>query len=389
MPPEDTVSPMDRIREFDLLRGFAMILILLHHACEYIPKYPLLMYAHPGLGMVGLGLFAFLTGFGLAQSDRAGRWVSLRHYATRRFWRVYVPYVAALGVFIGLFGVLRIDHALNLAPWRVSVPIHLACLQVLLFPRYPQCFTLWYVGLLALMYAAYPFLRRARTPAGMALASAAWVAVALVIRYAARVIDIRFFLYVPVFVGGILASRLRVETVLSARRIRLPALVALALFAAAYVMFMRTWGEAVVYDRWHGRHTAFFAAPIALGLVLIALALVAATGAAKGLLASPRCRGWVWLFGTVSSGAYFIYLFHRPALSVWTWWSRDVMAWPQTVIAALFPLALAGVVAACVAAERVYMRSVPARGATANCRAVGVARCDSTGPKPDGEGDRS
>jgi peptidoglycan/LPS O-acetylase OafA/YrhL len=330
-----------------------------------------MMYAHHGLGVLGLGVFAFLTGFGLARSDRAGGWTTLRDYARRRFWRVYVPYVAALAVFIAVFGVFRIHHTLALSPWRVTIPIHLACLQVLLFPRYPQCFTLWYVGLLFLMYAVYPLLRRPRTWAGVLLLALALLLAALAVRLSFRTIDIRFFLYAPVFVAGVIAARLGGVVAAPDRWPRWIVPAAAGLFVVLYVLFMRRWGGAVIHDRWGGAGTAYFAAPIAVSLGLIAAGVPMVLGAAQALQDSTRWRLAARAVGWVSAGSFFIYLFHRPVLSLWVVAADRLLHLPDPWAAALFPAVVAGLVAASAAAEKAYSALTPGsrirRGAGYRC----------------------
>lgn len=343
-----------RIHELDLMRGFAMVLILLLHGSEYVPRHPVPIYAQHGLGVASLGMFAFLTGFGLAESDREAGWTSWIDYARRRFWRVYVPYVAALAVFVGLFGVLRLDPVLRLAPWSVTIPIHLACLQVVMFPRFRQCFTLWYVGLLLLMYAVYPLLRRMKTARGFLLAAGALLLGALAVRQQFHLIDVRLFLYAPVFFAGILASRTGVVPGLLAKWPPFLGSLSSLLFAALYALFMRLWGGAVIRDRWVGDLSSFFIAPIAVSWGLILLTLVAGLGCARFIRSAPRCRVVVRAAEVLSAGAFFIYLFHRPALAAWTSFADHILHLAPPLKIALLPLVVAGTVAACAAAERSY-----------------------------------
>ena len=156
---EGVIIEKDRVPELDLLRGVAIMLVVLVHSTEYIGDNPFLAYTKHAFSVTGLGSFAFITGYGLEHA-----WLrkkdSLGRYVQRRVWRVYVPYLFALAVFFLVFGTFKGYRSLPFDLLSVNTAIHILGLQGLLAPKFPQMFTLWYIGLLLPMYVAFPLMIR-------------------------------------------------------------------------------------------------------------------------------------------------------------------------------------------------------------------------------------
>jgi len=100
MPPEPasthTILPKKRFSEVDSLRAIACALVIISHT----GLWP--MWLHHVLidtfeaGVLGVVLFFAISGFVIPDSLRGTRWQGIKTFSTRRFWRLYPPFWAAL-----------------------------------------------------------------------------------------------------------------------------------------------------------------------------------------------------------------------------------------------------------------------------------------------------
>lgn len=343
-----------RIVELDLLRAIAILLILLLHSHDYIGEIPLLVYWEHAITTVGLGCFSFLTGYALEHSYGTSTHFEWRPFLIKRLWRVYIPYLFTFGIFLFLFGLLKVHHDVSLHPWPISIPAHVLGLQALLFPQYPQCLTLWYIGILIPMYLTYPLLSWRRNLAYFFTAAAFILCSALLIRCVFHTIDIRFFLYFLVFLMGILWCRLRlIGSVFFTSSVGL--LTALG-FVLGYALFMTIWGEPVIYDHGQGDNPLFFVLPILVTLMLIAFSLVSILIFAKILAQNKRYRLLSTSLSYIGAGAFFIYLFHRPWLAVYT--SVIGHHFGSLALTLGYPFAVVLLIVLCNVGEKQYVRRV-------------------------------
>lgn len=345
-----------RILELDLLRGIAILMVLLAHTADYIGDNAFLDYGLHGFIVIGLGAFAFLTGYGLEHGRLTKGKDTLRRYAKRRLWRVYVPYLVALVLFLLVFDIGQIHKPLRFSTFSPVTVIHILGLQGLIFPHAPQAFTLWYIGLLLPMYASYPLMVRKESLGYLFKATAAIFAIALLIRISLNFIDIRFFSYFPFFPLGVYIRRTRSLMPLLNRPYW--GIAALVGFIALYATYMEFWGDFLIYDRWKGMRTLSFTVPILLTYLLMALALIASLGLLRYLVITPKLQ---WLSKSllyIASGAYFIYLFHRPILALFYLVTQEWLSLPPEVVTGLYFLASAGMIWLCHWAEQVYVNRV-------------------------------
>lgn len=72
------------------VRGFAILMIIIHHLCRHILnnsyQYPLFY----DLGYIGVALFLFLSGYGLMESYKLK---GLKNYFSKKVTRIYIPFV--------------------------------------------------------------------------------------------------------------------------------------------------------------------------------------------------------------------------------------------------------------------------------------------------------
>jgi len=81
-------SPSKRFSEIDSLRAIACALVILAHSSEEAVV--------RSLGQLGVMIFFAISGFVIPSSLRGARWTGVRHFAIRRFWRLYPPFWVTL-----------------------------------------------------------------------------------------------------------------------------------------------------------------------------------------------------------------------------------------------------------------------------------------------------
>ncbi len=225
---------MNRLRELDLLRVCGTIIIVLHHLPDYTGNFYDLRYfgLHGNLSYVnvvntyiGLGIFTFVSGMALSHAyprvERVG------NFLWKRWLRLFPLYWLTLPMF-ALTGI-RSDT------WGTA--IHIPGLQIALAPRLVRPLpTLWFVGLVALLYPFYAFIaRRKQTTREIALMSLATFVIAFLIRITLNIVEYRFFVYFPVFVAGVLWRR---SEMYRRHRLRpIPAMLAVILFVLSVFAF--------------------------------------------------------------------------------------------------------------------------------------------------------
>jgi peptidoglycan/LPS O-acetylase OafA/YrhL len=150
----------NRLIKFDLIRSFAVVVILFHH----LPSYSFNFYDlnHFGINLdlseinnlnryFGLGLFTFMLGYfvdvkGLDFSDRT----ILANFFRQKFLRIFPLYCLALLVFIVI---LRESNSLLIISHLFGLQLITATLG------FEPIANLWFVGLVAVYYVQYIALR--------------------------------------------------------------------------------------------------------------------------------------------------------------------------------------------------------------------------------------
>jgi len=184
MAPATNVH-LDRI---DVLRAIAIILVFLFHSqITFYPEFIgrnydqdglieistnkelVLHYAPTAFGWTGVQLFLLISGFlihtGFLREDAAGRNYSLRNFFSKRFWRIYPPYLLTLLFFC--FAIYGSNYFLkDGASW--SLISHVLLLHNLddstFYSINPS---LWSIALEMQLYAVYPVLLLLRRTLGI------------------------------------------------------------------------------------------------------------------------------------------------------------------------------------------------------------------------------
>lgn len=219
-----------------LLKGWACILIALHHYSQYMIGQGLstnvfyFLLSTQG-GYSGVALFFLLSGYGLAESE-AKRHLSVKDFVIKRFWNLYKPLLLA-----NILTYLAI-LAYGWAAEPGFVPENpLAALGL----RYRDD-VLWFVKILLVCYLVFTLSSQIRTKGCRNLVLTASL-LALCVAAVAGGALLRHWMSVPFFAVGVLVSEYKRET---AVRIRSPWMwTATILLLAALCAYTRMTGDAM------------------------------------------------------------------------------------------------------------------------------------------------
>jgi peptidoglycan/LPS O-acetylase OafA/YrhL len=118
-----------RFRALDSVRGIAALGVVLHHCFLTLPLQTRALLFHyfgdTPLRVILIGrpfviLFFILSGFVLAVSLLQGHATSFGAFMTKRLFRIYLPYVASLGLSILIFALVRPEPIAALSGWFAS-----------------------------------------------------------------------------------------------------------------------------------------------------------------------------------------------------------------------------------------------------------------------------
>ncbi|HVN63947.1 MAG TPA: acyltransferase [Candidatus Binataceae bacterium] len=235
-----------------------------------------------------LSLFVLISGFLTGRKDGGLARGEIRKFYETRFWRIYLPFLLASGLFL----VAGIGDAVVVVKGVALVAMLLA----------PPPFTLWFVSMIVLFYLIAPLLIRVRgnSVAYIALC-AAIVGVMILYQAGTGRLDMRLILYFPCFAAGIfLAAGSLPSSTLS--------LIGLLLLAAMSVV-------PTLARPFYGLEGDLWATPWALfGSIAVFVILMRV-----GRNLRPPA-----ILTQLSEASFFVYLLHRP-LYLWmqaVWFPR-------------------------------------------------------------------
>ena len=241
------------------------------------------------LTVLALALFVLISGFLTARKDgglvRGEIW---KFYRTR-FWRIYVPFVIASGLFLAT----EVSDTHTLLKGVTLVSMFLA----------PPPNTLWFVNMIVLFYLIAPLL------IGLRGNQVAYIAVCIVIvgamiLYQAETgrLDVRLMLYFPCFAAGIfLAARPLPSSTLS--------LIGLQLLAALSLVFTLATPSASLETN-----------PCTMPWMLFGSIAVFVVVMRAGRNLKPPA-----ILMQLSEASFFMYLLHRP---IYLW--MEILWFPST-----------------------------------------------------------
>ncbi len=307
-----------RLYELDILRALGTLVIVFHHLPDYAGNFydleffgiPLdLSYVNVVNTYFGLGIFVFVSGFVLSFSyPRVERFAS---FFVRRMIRIMPLYLVALAIFALTFQKLS-------GPETV---IHALGLHIALAPRLADPMpTLWFVGLIVLFYLFFALLMlRDRGTRGIILFSLSFLGVMIVVRVFLNIVEYRFFNYFPIFVAGILANR---TGFFERHKSETSHLAAAAVIVVASVLFFRFARQGLISEE---VTEMFIEQASVLEVVLTALAsnIVMLSLIFGSYVLSQRIKPKLnqpakRLLSLISFASFGVYLFHRPALGLFT-----------------------------------------------------------------------
>jgi peptidoglycan/LPS O-acetylase OafA/YrhL len=188
-----------RLAVMDELKGLAIILVILYHACGVL-VWP--DYLH---GEVGVDIFIILSGVGLSlstTSESAGR------FLLRRFWRIYPAYWVVLGGLILADGHFRgihfgaediILHVLGIHSWFGDVY------------AFSISDSFWFISLIVTLYVIYVPLRGLRDRVDDLVLAGSAISIAVILTYfywGQAATFSHLTLRIPGFFAGLLLGKL-------------------------------------------------------------------------------------------------------------------------------------------------------------------------------------
>ena len=145
-------SCQKRLDIIDVMQGIAMLWVIVgHHLFDFMP--PVYGHIHYYIYSFHMPLFIFISGFLIAYSYKG---ISYRQYVYRRFHKFFVPYVI-VGIIITLLAATKGGIA--------SIGENLVNLMV--SPKQSEATFLWYIYLLFVLYAIFPFCEKGRKKLGI------------------------------------------------------------------------------------------------------------------------------------------------------------------------------------------------------------------------------
>ena len=210
----------NKIIAFDFLRALAIIMIIPAHLSNYLfsTDSKLALYAFdPYFANMGLGLFIFMSGYLIYYNNHSiNSLENVFDFYKKRLLRIYPLYWAALAVFIMVFFIFAprlnsgfvFPNSENVFSFY-NVLVHLLGLQILLAPAYATpMLTLYFVGLIVIFYAIYPFIiMYSKSTKSLLISSFIVYSGFFLISKTFNIIDHRFFMFFLVFMFGILTCR--------------------------------------------------------------------------------------------------------------------------------------------------------------------------------------
>ena len=277
-----------RLKEFEALRGLAIILLLALHAEIFDPA--VFGEALSDLGKFVasflLGSFFFLAGY-FTEVSLGKPGTTAWKFIWSKFIRIYPPYWLALLLFIFVLG-----YTLN----RSALAVYILNLQAVFSPAFVKpLLTIWYISMLVVFYILQgSILLLTRSSIKLALAAFLVFFVALWLHLSFGFFDPRFFEYYFTFLAGVFFCRF--ENI-QAKMFSWNILVKILLAVSSVLIF-----QAVLNAEFPATHGVFV---LAADFYIFSWILLVLTLFRTRL---GDWTGWAWL----STASFFTYLIHRP-----------------------------------------------------------------------------
>ncbi len=210
----------NRIIAFDFLRALAIVMIIPAHLSNFLSTSygKLALYAaDPYFANMGLGLFIFMSGYLLYYNNNAiHSFQNVLSFYRKRLLRIFPLYWAAIAVFTLVFFIFapkinsgfvfpNAEHVFSF----YNVIVHILGLQIFLAPAYASpMLTLYFIGLIIVFYMIYPLMIMLSKNSKQLVFYSSFIFIGfLLISRTFNIIDLRFFMFFPIFVFGILTCK--------------------------------------------------------------------------------------------------------------------------------------------------------------------------------------
>ena len=210
----------NRIIAFDFLRALAIVMIIPAHLSNFLSTSygKLALYAaDPYFANMGLGLFIFMSGYLLYYNNNTiHSFQNVLSFYRKRLLRIFPLYWAAIAVFTLVFFIFapkinsgfvfpNAEHVFSF----YNVIVHILGLQIFLAPAYASpMLTLYFIGLIIVFYMIYPLMIMLSKNSKQLVFYSSLIFIGfLLISRTFNIIDLRFFMFFPIFVFGILTCK--------------------------------------------------------------------------------------------------------------------------------------------------------------------------------------
>lgn len=327
----DTANGERRVG-LDILRIIAILIVLSVHLTDYV-RIPFLPAIAPYLAAICMGLFTFLSGYLLGmQKKTIARNSDIAAFLYRRSLRIYPKYLVALGAFVILSQAYPVFNWIHIRPFPSKLIIHAVGAQMLFEQWQFPIMTLWYVGLILLLYVCFSIIERVSTSPRSFLAGAlVLLCVCALLRHLLGLFGNRFFMYYPAFVVGVLAGKADIFSNTKAR----PWILSVAFIVAAVTSLLLWRHRGGSFDM-RGLHYGEF--PFAEGariLFMLSSVLLLGSAVAYAPARTPsRARS---LISLLAATTYSVFLFHRPVLAPLTYGLTRLLGAASPLLPVLVP----------------------------------------------------
>lgn len=296
---------LEKLPEFDVMRAFAIMIILVHHLADYTFNYYNLKYLGLRIDFsymnelnryLGVGTFVYISGSLQAYSyPLLNDFQSIMRFMVRKLIRMMPLYIVALVLFILIYGPVSLT----------SLIIHIFGLQIILSSKYcSPILTLWYVGLIMAYYFIYVALKKYENR-NKFLIIVTILILSMIVRISTNFVDKRFFIYFPVFLAGVYSAHYFAKIGNGIRNIIFAItvmLVAIYIFAFhLYPLFSTDFRPQLLSFN-------SLEALILFNVIMVSFCFIAYS-------ISKKMKVMLKYFNIIGFSSYCIYLFHRPI-----WW---------------------------------------------------------------------
>jgi peptidoglycan/LPS O-acetylase OafA/YrhL len=312
--------------ELDFLRCFAIIFVIITHSPEYIHNSAFLGCFSPYFGLMGVGVFVFISGYSLHLNNKISSFKDIGTFYKKRFFKIYPLYILILFIFIVLYGYIApnfVDKTFNEYFTGINIFIHIMGAQLIFVAYSNPIWTIWYIGLILIYYAIYPMLLYNSNSIATIFIKSIVVILMLILANHFNLFDTRVFIYYWIFIVGIVLERSKILEKYIAFNICSILLIILPFSLILHLRVSQINSEPTMK----------------LVLTIISYSLIIISFCMMELLLighTPilKYKKLNFLITSIAKSSYIIYLFHRPFLDISTGflsilgiptWLRDIL----------------------------------------------------------------